>query len=262
MQTGSLQRLFLSSLTRRSFLTRCGLLALGATAAGSRTADAQTVSDLQQCATEPGVALLIDWSQGLVQIPPDEIRAPADWVPYIDPNSPISLLIPPDWSGVVGWASGFSSSGAPIWETTPPLTPQLRGVRLLSADGLAAYEYVSGTILGPPLQPTQLASIAQQGILGETPVLTPICGFSQSESLQPSWFTADYFGSSILVTSGAFTPLPDAFSPATVVTYQNFFGPAASYEPLMGEVFLRFLFQLLSGASSSVAPTPTPTPAP
>lgn len=262
MQSRFLFSRFPTRLSRRTVMRGLGLLAVGATVRAAHDVDAQTDLDLQQCATEPGVALLIDWSQGLVQIPPDEIRAPVDWLPYIDPNSPISLLIPPDWSGVVGWAAGFSPSGAPIWETTPPLTPQLRGVRLMSADGLAAYDYVSGTILGPPLQPAQLASIAQQGILGEAPVLTPICGFAQTESLQPSWFTADHFGSSILVTSGSFTPLPDAFSPATVVTYQNFFGPAASYEPLMREVFLRFLFQLLSGASSNIPPTPTPTPAP
>ncbi len=252
------------TIDRRSLLAigsgaTCAAVAHWFDADAVRAQQASTPVVAGDCGVQPGVELLIGWSQGQIQLPPDELRAPLDWVVFAHPNSPSSLLVPPDWGWQIGWADSFTPSGAPIWQETPPATPQLTGVRLISGDGTAAYEYTSGTILGPPLEPAQVAVVAQQGTLGERPALQLICSISDQNPLRPAWLTADWVGESVLVTTGSAVPLQDAFMPATVVTYQNFVGPSAQFEELMRTVFIRFLFQLLSGGTAA-DPTPTPTP--
>ena len=131
--------------------------------------------------------------------------------------------------------------------------PWLTLNRVISPEGDAAFEYAVGNIQGQPLHPLQVADIAKQSVLGEVPELSEICLIdATADPLAPSWFTADYWEDSVLITAGTALGLPDFYLPATTVTFQKILAPRRDLEELMYDVFLRILFQFLGGGGSDV----------
>ncbi len=210
------------------------------------------------CSTEPGVQALIDFRLGRAGVSLAQLQPPLDWKLYSHPSLPLTLFIPPDWQPQAGWATRFTDSGMPIWETTPPSTPQLSGFRLTRSDGLAAFEYVVGGIQAQPLTVPQAASVALQGFLGGSPRMTTICTTEDPNPLAPSWFLAAHLDDYVVLSGGTALPLPDIYLPFTTMTYQNMIAPRDDLERVMREVYFRIFVQFMGGGSS---PTPTPTPA-
>jgi hypothetical protein len=125
--------------------------------------------------------------------------------------------------------------------------PQLNLARVVSPDEDTAFEYIVGNILGNPLTPEQVALVGKQSLLGEKPKVRSICTFLDTNPLNPAFFQADRFEQSIHITAGTAVGLPSAFSPATTVSFMNYFGPRADFEKLMREVFLRLVVQFMGG---------------
>jgi hypothetical protein len=237
---------------RRSFLRlAAGAVALTA-APGVARALAQTSPTGEwtgDCTDEPGVQLLIDFSQG-VPIPGvtlSGLTPPPGWNLYSHPSMPTSLFIPPDWIAIAGWADSYSQSGRPNWTDVRPEVPQLNLFRVLSPDEEIAFEYVVGTILGPPLRPDQVAQIGKQSLLGEEPDVRSVCTYIDTNPLSPAFMEADRFGRYVHVTSGFAVGLESAFQPATTVTINNFYGPRLDFEEITRELFLRFVVQFMGG---------------
>lgn len=237
---------------RRSFLRlAAGAVALTA-APGPAKAVAQTSPTLTgtgDCTDEPGVQLLIDFSQG-IPIPGvtlSGLTPPPSWNLYAHPSIPTSLFIPPDWIAVTGWADSYSRSGRPNWTDVRPEAPQLNLFRVLSPDEEIAFEYIVGSILGPPLRPEQVAQVGKQSLLGDEPDVRSICTYLDTNPLNPAFMEADRFGRYVHITSGFAVGLESSFQPATTVTINNFYGPRRDFEEIARELFLRFVVQFMGG---------------
>lgn len=256
---------FAQTVDRRLLLAGALSCGVGALAGGRRTVTAQdelptTVVGTGDCSREPGVQLLIDFATGAPGVPQlSELFPPADWKLFSHPTHTLSLFIPPDWEAYPGWADSFSESGMPIWSDRPPATPQLTLTRIVSPGADAAFEYIAGSILGPPLSLEQAAFVAKQSVLGEDPRLRSICTYEDSNPLGPAIFQADRFGQSVHITNGVAIGLESSYLPATTITFNNYFGPRGEFEMLMEEVFLRFIVQFMGGGGSDPTPTPTPS---
>ncbi len=211
------------------------------------------------CEDEPGIKMLFDWRAGKpVYSSLTEAMPQIDWEPVQHPSLLLPYLIPPGWTAIPGWCDSLTNDGMPNWVAEPPQVPWLTLSRIVSPDEDAAFEYVVGNIQGQPLSTAQCAAVAQQSVLGPKPELRSICSIdNQFDPLAPSWFTADRYDQSVLITAGTALGLPDFYLPATTVTFQNIFAPRKDLEELMYEVFLRILYQFLGGGGSD--PTPTPT---
>ena len=236
---------------RRSLVQLAGAFAgagFGARAVRARAQTPPTLIGEGDCTVEPGVQLLVDFNLGRpVSLTLTDLQAPTNWQPYRHPTLPLLLFIPPDWTGVAGWADSYSASGRPNWTDQRPDVPQLNLARVISAEGDAAFEYVVGNILGQPMTPEQVAPVAKQSLLGEDPDIRSICTFLDTNPLNPAFFQADRFEQSIHITAGNAVGLPSLFAPATTVSFQNFFGPRTDFEELMRDVFLRFVVQFMGG---------------
>lgn len=250
-----------SGLHRRAMLA--GLLGVGAhLGRGAVLAEqvAPTPVVTGDCEEEPGIEMLFAWRQGQVVYPSIGDSMPqTDWEPAEHPGLLMPYLIPPGWTSIAGWCDSISRDGRPNWTDTPMPVPWLQLHRVISPDGNAAFEYVIGNIQGQPLHPLQVAEIAKASIVGENQEFREICLIDDSlNQLAPSWFTADRWERSVLITAGTALGLPDVFLPATTVTFQNIIAPRRDLEELMYDVFLRILFQFLGGGGSDETPTPTP----
>jgi len=246
-------------LDRRAFaLAAISVLTVGGTTAARALAQQPGLELEGDCNDEPGVALLLDWQKEVLRMREDEILAPVGWQLFASPNTSLVLLIPPDWTAQFGWATQFTSKGAPILDTTPDPNAALQVARLLNRESTIAFDYASGILQGVALKPLEAAQIAIQAILGEDPDLDPICTSTLDDGFMQSWITAHRFKDSILVTSGQVIADATGFSPYTSITYQAFYGPRESFEQVVREIFIRFLYQQLQSGGSD--PTPTPTP--
>lgn len=240
---------------RRAFMRAVTGLAAVAVGGGLTRVLAQTSPTLTgtgDCTDEPGVQLLIDFSQG-VPIPGVTISGltpPVGWNLFPHPTLPTALFIPPDWIGIAAWADSYSRSGRPNWTDVRPRTPQLNLLRVMSPDEEIAFEYIVGSILGQPLSPKQVAQVGKQSLLGEDPDVESVCTYIDSNPLNPAFLEADRFGRSVHITSGFAVGLESVFQPATTVTINNFFGPRHDFEEIARELFLRFIVQFMGGGGS------------
>ena len=244
-----------TSTPRRSFLRLAGgavALAVGGGITKALAQTSPTLSGTGDCTDEPGVQLLIDFSQG-IQIPGVTISGltpPAGWNLFAHPTLPTALFIPPDWIGIAAWADSYSRSGRPNWTDVRPQVPQLNLLRVMSPDEEIAFEYIVGSILGDPLRPEQVAQIGKQSLLGEEPEVRSVCSYVDTNPLNPAFLEADRFGPSVHITSGFAVGLESVFQPSTTVTINNFFGPRRDFEAISRELFLRFIVQFMGGGGS------------
>ncbi len=213
------------------------------------------------CADEPAVQMLLDWRSGLPVYPsPGDSAPPPDWVLYQHPALFPPYLIPPDWTPQALWAETLTPAGEPIWQSNPPAAAQVILTRMTSPDERSVFEFATGAIQGVLLTTQEAALVGKQGLLGENPRLRQGCLIDDQENpLSPAWFSAERHRSNLVISFGNAMQLPDAFLPATVVSYTNILAPRRNAAEMMYEVFLRMLFQFLGGGGSE-APTPTPTP--
>jgi len=239
---------------RRAFMRAVTGVAAVAVGGGLTRVLAQTSPTLTgtgDCRDEPGVQLLIDFSQGLpVGVTISELTPPPGWNLFPHPTLPTSLFIPPSWIGVAAWADSYSRSGRPNWTDVRPQVPQLNLLRVMSPDEEIAFEYIVGSILGQPLSPEQVAQVGKQSLLGEDPEVESVCTYVDMNPLSPSFLEADRFKRSVHITSGFAVGLESSFMPATTVTIQNFFGPRRDFEEIAREIFLRFVVQFMGGGGS------------
>lgn len=246
--------------TRRSFLGIAAMAGPGLwaqVAFGQQAAPTAVIEGV--CEDEPAIEMLFDWRAGKsVYRSVAEAGPQSDWTPFNHPSSLGPFLIPPGWTGIAAWTDSFTQDGVPEWQDTPMNLPQLTLSRIVSPDGDAAFEYSVGSIQQVLLSTQQSAQIAKQSVLGATPTLQSVCMIDdQHNQLGPGWFMADKHQTDLLITFGNATQLPSNFSPTTVVSFTNLYGPREDMEQLMYDVFLRILFQFLGGGSGD--PTPTPT---
>lgn len=246
--------------TRRS-LALGGFGLAAAVGAGVKSVVArQTNGNLEgDCYSEPGVALLLDWKDELLNMRREEVLAPVGWQLFTDVNSRVVLQIPRDWKVQLGWATSFTRSGAPILDPTPNPNAGIMVTRFLNSDSTIAYEYTSMDIQGAALKPLEAANVAIQAILGENPKIEEICTFEGNDVFATSWITAHHHRSSMLVTVGHLLTGDVGFGPYTNVVYESFYAPRKSFETVVREYFIRFLYQQLPTGGSG-DPTPTPTP--
>lgn len=248
-------------LTRRTVILSAGA-ALGTMVASRRMAVGQGIPTpviTGDCRSEPGVELLAEWNLGYPVVSPIELVPPMDWVRFYHPTLPVTFLYPPDWTPLALWTDSFTQTGAPIWSDQPIALPQLTSERIVSPDGDAAFELVSGTVAGMALTPAQAASIAEQGLLGDQAQPTPLCTFEDANPLLPSWFHGLYVDGSVMVSEGWPLPQSGLFGESTILNYYTMAGPQADFEGLMRTVFMPILAQLSGGGGES-NPTPTVSP--
>ena len=203
---------------RRTFLHAAAVVAGAGLPGFAPRSLAQTSTTLTgdgDCTVEPGVQLLIDFSlaRPTTGISLTDLLPPATWKAFTHPTLPLILFIPPDWTGIAGWADSYSRTGRPNWVEQRPSVPQLNLARVVSPDGTAAFEYVVGNILGDPLTPEQVGPIAKQSLLGEAPDVRSICTFLDTNPVNPAFFQADGFEQSIHITAGNAIGLPERLLP-------------------------------------------------
>jgi len=248
------------TVSRRS-LVFAGAAAMTLPMLGARQTSGQDTAVIEgDCEDEPSLQMLFDWRDGKPVYESIADSGPQiDWVPFEHPSLPVPSLIPPDWTGVAGWADSFSRDGVPEWQDAPLALPQLTMSRIVAPDGDAAFEYAVGSIQQVLLTTADSATLAKENVLGADPTLRSVCVIDdQYNQLSPGWFTADRHETSLLATFGNALQLPHDIVPATVVTFTSLYGPRKDMEQLMFDVFLRILFQFLGGGSSDPIPTPTP----
>lgn len=250
------------NLGSRTFSRRAAMLvgagALVSVARGGGSDAQEPFPYVRSCLQHPGVQILLDWRAARPVMTIEDLLPPPGWQLYFHPTMPVSFQFPADWRGEARWAEWLSGTLAPVWQTVPPLLPVVTSARIVSPDGAAAFEIGVASITGAALTIQQSAAIALQGVLGESPRVTPICGFEEESPLARTWFQAVRSGTSVLVTDGVTISDSSGFSPFTTLSFQTFLGPSAQFDALARQVFLRILFQLLPGGGGD--PTPTPTP--
>jgi hypothetical protein len=249
------------SLTRRAALwaavAGAGTILLGNRAAGQASNPEVVRGD---CSQVPGLQLMLDWYAGQPVISHQELVPPATWRIFTAPGTPV-FLYPGDWTPYPRWAETLSPAGSPVWLTSPTPTSYVAGARIVSPDGRSLYEYVSGTFTGTALSLDQSAMAAEQGVLGEGEMTTPICVIEDSRLFNPYWTRGGRVGDSILLTGGSIYSDGNPSFPMTVITYQAMMGPEAIFEDLVRTVFIPIMYQFRM-AGSSIVPTPIPTPTP
>lgn len=251
-----------SRLNRRTLaLGALGAIAFGGSIGARRALGQTTKPNIDgDCSRDEGVDLLINWQKVLLGMTREQVNAPLGWQLFTSENTTLVLLVPSDWQAQFGYATEFTQSGAPIYDTRPNSNAALRITRLLNAESTIAYESGIGLLQGVALtSPLQAAPIAIQSLLGENPDIKQICTIETLDPLSPSWVSAHYFKESIIVTSGIVLSDSSTSFPFTSFTHQCFYAPKETFAEAVMEYFIRFLYQQLS-AGGSGDPTPTPTP--
>lgn len=252
-------------LSRRSMV---GLMAAGVAAGCSGQALAQRSSlddEVELCREEPSIQMLDAWRSGISPYESSLDAGPQpDWQYFEHPDMLGPSLVPPDWFAFPGWADSYSRSGAPRWEDERMSQPQLTSSRVVSPDGDAAFELVTGTVHGALLTLDEAMHLARQSVVVPDPDLRRVCYYEDPQDLSgPSWFSADRHERSLLITMGTIFHMPSDYAPMTGLGFNLFIGPRRQMEDLMYDVFLRILYQFLrkpEGGDDTPTPTPEPTP--
>jgi hypothetical protein len=235
-----------------------GVALLGRAIAQGQTAPGVTTGD---CSRLEGLQLLIDWLAQREVLSPEELRPFGNWRLFSTSGVPAVFLYPGDWTAYPMWASGLTRAGAIAWQPQPSSTSYLAGARIVSPDGKALYEYVSGSLVGFALSLQQAALAAEQGVLGDGEAITPICTYEDTVSFTQNWTRGGSYGDLSVVTGGNLYSSADPYLSTAIISYQSFVGPKAHFTSLMRTVYIPIMFQFMTGGSSiNRTPTPTATP--
>ena len=250
--------------SRRALLAGAGGVAVGLLAGGSRTSAQIPVPTPVQgdCGSDPGVELYLGFILGYPVVQLTDLVVPNDWTLHPNTYAGVIFRQPPGWGGATLYAYQVTPQGLPLWtpQQQPPLAPVMVAARSVSMAGDAGFEFVSGSLQGVQLTPLQAATVADLGMVGDRPRRTTLCAYEDQNPQGPAWLQASVVDrSTLLLTQGYAVPY-SGLVPYTIVTYYSMYGPRDQFEPLMREVFLRFMGQFYRGQEISVTPTPTPEP--
>ena len=177
-------------------------------------------------------------------------------------GAPVAFLYPADWSAYPIWASGLTSSGAIAWQPQPSASSYLAGARIVSPEGNALYEYVSGTLSGVALTLQEIERAAEQGFLGDGGKILPICSIEDSASFTQTWTRGGSYSDLSVVTGGNLNSSADPYLSASIISYQSFVGPEDQFTELVRTVYIPIMFQFMMSSTGSDRSNPTPTPTP
>jgi len=234
-----------------------GVVALGRPVAGQQNSSGITAGD---CSQLKGLQFLLDWYAQQETLSHDELVPPLSWKLFTHPSVSLVFLYPGDWTAYGMWASTLTRSGAIAWQSAPSPATSLSGVRLVSPDGRALYENVSGVLMGVELDIRRGINAAEQGFLGDGMYIDPICFWQDSAGLTPQWTHAGSYGDLSVVTGGNVSAIVSMLDTNSYLSYQSFVGPKDQFTQLMRRVYIPILYQFMQSGGSSAYPTPTPEP--
>jgi hypothetical protein len=190
---------------------------------------------------------MIDWLAGKPVMTHDELVPPSTWKLFRQTGAPVTFLHPGDWTARAMWATGLTAAGAVDWQETLSPAAYLSGVRVVSPDEQATYEYVTGVLIGEALTLDEAASAAEQGVLGDRKVTEPICVYRDTSSFNQVWTRAGRLEDQVVVTGGNLYSETGGYSAYSTLGYQSFIGPEEQFTELMRKVFIPIVFQFMAG---------------
>lgn len=177
-----------------------------------------------------------------------------------------SFMIPPGWSGVLGWANSLRNDGVPEWQPQQLTWPFWAATAAVSPDETSSYAHINGSV-DAFLAPDDGIELARTTVLGNKVRGKEVCAALQSEMRNGieniHWIAAHLYPDGLLLSRGwaILSEVSGAsLGPGSTFGFDAMFSPADVSTPMMKDVFIPIMWQHVPKGGGGTDPTPTPTP--